>query len=140
MQGNPEPQQAYSPEQYGNQEQILIELTNRIRVIESKNSLLSERMLVMNQNMIEEYKKTIREVKSLEGEIGDLKNDMNNLKNIIKHLTEEAKNFARKDSMKILEKYINLWNPLTFVTTTEVKKIVEEEIKKSIQNAKGNTN
>ena len=139
MQGNPEQQQAYGGEQYGPQDQVLIELTNRIRVIESKNSLLSERMLVMNQNMIEEYKKMIRDVKSLEGEIGDMKNDLNNLKNIIKHLTEEAKNFARKDSLKILEKYINLWNPLTFVTTTEVKKLVEEEVRKKLENAKGNT-
>lgn len=139
MQGNPEQQQAYGGEQYGAQDQALIELTNRIRVIESKNSLLSERMLVMNQNMIEEYKKIIREVKSLEGEISDMKNDLNNLKNIIKHLTEEARNFARKDSLKILEKYINLWNPLTFVTTAEVKKLVEEEVRKSLQNAKGNT-
>jgi len=139
MQGNPEQQQAYGGEQYGAPDQILIELTNRIRVIESKNSLLSERMLVMNQNMIEEYKKMIREVKSLEAEIGDMKNDLNNLKNIIKHLTEEAKNFARKDSLKILEKYINLWNPLTFVTTTEVKRLVEEEVKKKLENAKGNT-
>ncbi len=139
MQGNPEQQQAYGGEQYGAQDQVLIELTNRIRVIESKNSLLGERMLVMNQNMIEEYKKIIREVKSLEGEISDLKSDLNNIKNIMKHLTEEANNFARKDSLKILEKYINLWNPLTFVTTSEVRKLVEEEVRKTLQNAKGNT-
>ena len=78
--------------------------------------------------MIGEYKKLIKEIKSLEAEIVDMKNDVNNIKNIIKHLTEEAKNFARKDSLRVLEKYINLWNPLNFVTQSDVKRIVEEEL------------
>ncbi|RME54182.1 hypothetical protein D6777_04620 [Candidatus Woesearchaeota archaeon] len=119
------------PQQQGySMQDLVIELTNRIRVLESKNSELGERMLVMNQNMIAEYKKLIREIKSLEKEIDDMKNDMNNMKNIIKHLTDEAKNFARKDSLKVLEKYINLWNPLTFVTPKDVRRIIEEELNK----------
>jgi predicted nucleic acid-binding Zn-ribbon protein len=121
-----QPQQQPQQQAYG-MEQVVIELTNRIRVLESKNSELAERMLVMNQNMINEYKKLIREIKSLESEIDDMKNDMNNMKNIIKHLTDEAKNFAKKDSLKVLEKYINLWNPLTFVTPQDVRRIIEEE-------------
>jgi len=120
-----EQQPAYSGDQ------LIIELTNRIRVLESKNSLLSERILVINQNMIAEYKKLIKEIKDLERELIEMKNDVNNIKNIIKHLTDEAKNFARKDSLKVLEKYINLWNPLNFVTPNDVKRIVEEELEKN---------
>ncbi|MBU2590193.1 MAG: hypothetical protein KKA65_00855 [Nanoarchaeota archaeon] len=110
---------------------VVIELTNRLRVLESKNSLLNERLLVVNQNMIEEYKKLIKDIRSIESEIRDVKNDMQNIKKILKHLTDEAANFAKKDEIRLLEKYIKLWNPLNFVTETDVKNIVEREIKKA---------
>ncbi|MEA3379229.1 MAG: hypothetical protein U9Q69_06390 [Nanoarchaeota archaeon] len=119
---------ANQPQQYADSTQLVVELTNRVRVLESKNSLLSERMLVINKNMIAEYKKIINDIKSIEGEIDEIKGDMNNIKNILKHLTEEARDFAKKDSLKILEKYINLWNPLHFVTQEEVQKIIKEEL------------
>lgn len=115
----PEPQQTYAE-----QDQIVIELTNRLRVLESKQSIFSERLLVINQNMIEEYKRLLKEIKAIDMEIKDLKKDLNNVKNILKHLTEEASTFAKKDSLKVLEKYINLWNPLTFVTEKDVENII----------------
>lgn len=106
-------------------DQTVIELTNRLRVLESKQSLFSERLLVINQNMIEEYKRLMKEIKAIDLEINDIKKDLNNLKNILKHLTEEASTFAKKDSLKVLEKYINLWNPLNFVTEKDVENIIK---------------
>ncbi len=120
-----QPAQAYS------YDDVIIELTNRLRVLESKQSLLGERLLVVNQNMIEEYKKLMKRIKSVDEEIKDIKNDVRNVKNILKHLAEEAKTFAKKDSLKVLEKYINLWNPLNFVTETDVQNIVRREIEES---------
>lgn len=118
-------QQAYS------EEQTVIELTNRLRVLESKQTLFSERLLVVNQNMIEEYKRLLKEIKAIDMDIKDVKKDLNNVKTILKHLTEEASNFAKKDSLKVLEKYINLWNPLTFVTEKDVENIVRRVIEEN---------
>ena len=115
-------QQAYS------EEQTVIELTNRLRVLESKQSMFSERLLVVNQNMLEEYKRLMKEIKAVDIEINELKKDLNNLKNILKHLTEEASTFAKKDSLKVLEKYINLWNPLNFVTEKDVENIIKRTL------------
>ena len=47
-----------------------------------------------------------------------------------KHLSEEAANFSRKDEVKLLEKYIKLWNPINFVTETDVKNILQRELRK----------
>ena len=108
---------------------VIVELTNRLRVLESKNSLLSERLLVVNQNMIAEYKKLLKEIRDNDEEMRVIKNDLNNIKNILKHLTGEASNFARKDEIKLLEKYIKLWNPLNFVSESDVKSIIERELR-----------
>lgn len=119
-------QEGYQSEYTG--ADVIVELTNRLRVLESKQSLLNERLLVVNQNMIEEYKKLLKDIRSSDSEMRNIKNDLQNIKNILKHLTEEAANFARKDEIKLLEKYIKLWNPLTFVTETEVKMLIDREL------------
>lgn len=112
-------------------DQVTIELTNRLRVLESKQSMFSERLLVVNQNMLEEYKRLMKEIKAVDIEINELKKDLNNLKNILKHLTEEASTFAKKDSLKVLEKYINLWNPLNFVTEKDVENIIKRTLEEN---------
>lgn len=110
-------------------DQTVVEIVNRIRVLESKYSQLGERVLVINQNMIGGYKNAMKEIRAVEENIKDIKTDINKIKSILKHLTEEASDFAKKDSLKVLEKYINLWNPLNFVTETDVKRIIKEELK-----------
>ncbi|MBI2655232.1 hypothetical protein HYX06_02295 [Candidatus Woesearchaeota archaeon] len=37
---------------------------------------------------------------------------------------------ARKDEVKVLEKYINLWNPIKFVSQNEIEAIINEVIDK----------
>lgn len=109
---------------------IVVELVNRIRILESKYTLMSERLLVVNQNMIEHHKQLTKEIKVNEGVVRDVKNDLEKVKNILKHLSEEAANFSRKDEVKLLEKYIKLWNPINFVTETDVKNILQRELRK----------
>lgn len=118
--------------------QILTELVNRIRVLESKQSLFNERLLLVNQNMIDEFKTFMSEIKTIRTDIAEANKDVKNMKNIIKHLSEEAGNFARKDSVMVLEKYINLWNPLRFVTREEVEKLINEStiLQKTANNKK----
>ncbi len=129
--------------------QILTELVNRIRVLESKQSLFNERLLLVNQNMIEEFKTFMNEIKTVRTDVAEINKDLKNIKNIIKHLSEEAGDFARKDKIMVLEKYINLWNPLKFVTREEAERLVNESIalqkttdnkKEDAKIAKGSTN
>ena len=108
---------------------MINELVNRIRILESKQNLFAEKLLIMNQNMLEEHKSGLVEIKKMAASVRDVNEDMNNLKNIMKHLTDEAASFAKDEDVKVLEKYINVWNPLNFVSEKEVKRIVQGEIK-----------
>lgn len=107
-------------------ESELIDLVNRMRSLESRYELLAEKLLVVNQNMINEYKKVAQEIRAVKTEMSILREGLGELKNILKHLTEEAGMFARKEELKALEKYINMWSPLKFVTESDVKRIVSE--------------
>tara|TARA_Y100000034_G_C6831595_1_gene375410 strand:+ start:624 stop:1073 length:450 start_codon:yes stop_codon:yes gene_type:complete len=113
--------QQTSPEQ-----QIIYELVNRVRILESKQNLFSEKMLVMNRNMIEEYKRVMEEMKKLNGSLKGFQEDLDNMRSVVRHLSEEASKFAMKEDVKILEKYINLWDPLKFVTESDVKEMIKK--------------
>ncbi len=101
----------------------------KLRFLESRYSLMRDRMLIINQNMIDQYKKLNSEVKLINDDLKEIKRDLNDLKELNRHVISELQTFARKDNLKVLEKYINFWNPLNFVTEDEVKKLIEENLK-----------
>jgi len=74
--------------------QVLTDIVNRIRSLESKYNLLGERLLIVNQN------------------VGDL--------------TKEMQFFATKEDFKVLEKYINLWDPMKLVSQKELENALEK--------------
>ena len=106
---------------------IISDLNTRIRSLESKYSGQGERLLIVNQNMIDEWKKIHTELRIVDSDLKELKHDLFQIKEAMKNLVHEMQNFARKDSIKVLEKYINIWNPLSFVTEEDVKRIVKAE-------------
>ena len=114
-------------QQENNLANLLSDLNARIRILEEKYNLFGERLMVINQNMLEEYKKITRQTKAQNEEIKELKKDIFHMKEIIKDLVGEMSKFAKKDSLRVLEKYINLWNPLNFVTVEEVEKMINKK-------------
>ena len=106
-----------------------IDPEEKTRILESKYALMRDRMLIINQNMIEQYKKLNSEIKLINDDLKEIKRELNDLKELNRHVVTELQSFARKDNLKVLEKYINFWNPLNFVTEDEVLKIIEEKSK-----------
>ncbi len=112
-------------DQYSN----LNELNTRLRILEGKYNLTRERMLIINQNMLDHYKKTNVDLKSIEEDLSEIKESLEVLKNAIKTIMKEIKFLARKEEVKVLEKYINMWNPLKLVTREEVEELIEKRLK-----------
>lgn len=107
------------------------ELIGRIRINESRLSNLRERLSVTDTNTLSEFKKFSIEIKDLNLELKEIKTDIFKLKHTLKDLIKEMSNFANSQDLKVLEKYINMWNPLNFVTEKEVLKLIQENAKKS---------
>ena len=110
---------------------ILNEVIGRIRSLESKHTLLSEQVLVINKNMIGEYKQLVRQLQILSADIKEARSEVFKLKEALQEVARETQSFAKKDSVKVLEKYMDLWNPMHFVTEDEVKRLVKEHGKTS---------
>jgi len=113
--------------QESNLSAVLIDLNARIRILEGRYTLFGERLLVINQNMVEEYRKLMKETKLINHDISQIRQDIFNLKDILTSITKEMALFARNDKLKVLEKYINFWNPLHFMTEEDVIQIIRRE-------------
>ena len=107
---------------------VISDINSKIRSMESKNSLLSEHLLTVNQNSIEEYKRLGKEISILNSELKKLKEELFNVKQALNGFLRETDFFAKKNDIKVLEKYINLWNPLEFVTENDVERIIERKL------------
>ncbi|MBI2670975.1 hypothetical protein HYX18_03295 [Candidatus Woesearchaeota archaeon] len=118
--------QEFQNEQYSE----LNELSGRIRILESKYSLARDRIFLINQNMVESHKKLMVQIDSLNSDIKEIKNDVFVIKESLRTLIKEFDSFAKKEDVKVLEKYINMWNPLKFVTEDQVKELLKTSGKK----------
>jgi len=107
-------------------------LNTRVRILEGRYNLSRERMLVINQNLIDHYKFLQGEMKSINEDMKEIKEALETLRTTMKQIVNEMQFFARKEQIKVLEKYINFWNPINFVTEEEVKNLIKERKPKHV--------
>ena len=103
------------------------ELNTRIRILEGKYNLTRERMLLINQNMVDHYKTLNDEIRIIKKDLKEIKETMETIKDTNRNMIKEMSFFARKEQRKVLEKYINMWNPLNFVTKEEVLELINKK-------------
>jgi len=110
---------------------VLADMNNRVRTLESKYNLFGERVLIINQNMIEEYKKILKEIKAINSDLQKMKLEITEMKSVVKNIVVEMDLFAKKDQVKVLEKYLDLWSPMNFVTEEQLTQLIDQKIGKT---------
>ena len=91
---------------------------------------LRRALQVTEQNMLDKNKIFTTELRTILSDISDMKKDINDVKEKIMEIVKELQTSAKRDEVKLLEKYINYWNPVKFVTQNEVQQIVKEMLEK----------
>ncbi|TKJ17569.1 hypothetical protein CEE44_03480 [Candidatus Woesearchaeota archaeon B3_Woes] len=117
------PQQDYS--------QDFIQISRRLQVMEEGLSNLRKKILVNEQNDLSRHKKILLEEKTTLEEIKDVKKEIDAIKITIKEVISELKNSARKSDVDVFKRYIDMWNPVNFVTENTVEKMIDEKLGKT---------
>lgn len=116
---------------------ILNEVIARLRSLESKYNDITEKTLMINKNMLDEYKTFSRHLRLQESEMKDIKLELNKIKEVLKSVSSETQGYAKKENLKVLEKYINLLNPMNNLTEEDVRRIIKEVIQSEQQGTAG---
>ncbi|MFC1704802.1 hypothetical protein ACFLZ6_00560 [Nanoarchaeota archaeon] len=107
------------------------ELTRRIRTMEERYNTLQSKTQLIEQNMLSYHKQAMGETKSINSDFREIRREIEQIKDKILTLIKELQLSAKKDEVKVLERYINLWEPIHFVSRNEVQEIVKEEMEKN---------
>ena len=104
---------------------MISDLDRRLRILEERYSNLRKKMQLTDQNLIESEKSFNKEVRSFNDETMDLKRNIADFEEKVAIFSNEMSNVAKKTELKVIEKYLALWNPTTFVTRTELREYLK---------------
>lgn len=112
----------------------LTNLSTRLRVLEERSSNVKKKQQLVEQNMLAHRKKYSEEIDLLKDEIDEMKRVMKEVENKIILIIKEIRMTAKKEDVDSLKKYLELWEPVKFVTQNQVeniaREIIEEEMEK----------
>lgn len=108
----------------------LTSVSRRLRVLEERYSNLDRRMQMGEQNMLSNHKTLNTEFKTTASDVSDLKKELDSIKETLKLVIKELKQCAKRDDVKVIEKYIDLWQPVKFVNRNQVEKMIKEALGK----------
>ena len=113
-------------------ESTIVNINNRLRLIEEKTTNLNSKIELIESNMISNSKKTSSDIKTIDSELLELKREIDTLKQKFDLIVKELKMTAGRDELTTLQRYLDLWNPSRFVTREEIDRIVEEKIEEKL--------
>ena len=105
-------------------------LSRRLRLLEEGSTNLPRFFQITEENMIAKNKHFAAEIKTINSDIIEIRKEIQETRDKLGLVIKELQSVARKEDVKVLEKYINLWNPIKFVTQNEVEEIIHEVIDK----------
>ena len=120
------------PEQ-GNIQDLTSEVdsyTNRLRILEEHYGNLRRKSQLTDQNLLQTHKKLMEEIKIINTDMTDLRREMQDIKEKVRMIIKELQEAAKKEDVNVLQKYINMWEPVNFVTRNELQKILDEYLNK----------
>jgi hypothetical protein len=122
----PPPQNAEATQQLAN-------ASRRLLILEERYNTLRKKLQLSDQSLLKVQKEMHREVKSFDQELIDQKRDFMDLHDKVRLIIKEIKGSARTEEVKILERYLSMWDPLQFMTKDEVRGIVEQVVDERLQ-------
>jgi selenophosphate synthase len=103
---------------------IMRDVTRRLRVLEERMTTDRKNIQLAQQNFITSSKKTDGDIKNTYAELNEIKKELAGIKDQIGLVVGELKDTAKKEDVTVMEKYIELWEPLNFVTKREVEAMI----------------
>jgi chromosome segregation ATPase len=108
-------------------------LSRRIREIEERSQNIRKKVNVIDTNLLSQGKKLATEVKIMYSEIDETKHILEDFDNKMLLMIKEIRQCAKEQDLKVLQRYLEMWEPLRFVTRNEVAKIVKEVLEKELK-------
>lgn len=108
---------------------IITDLDRRLRILEERYSNIRKKLQLTDQNILESERGFVKELKIINEDTLKLKKQVNDYAEKISIFDDEIRQAAKKTDVKLIEKYLDLWDPKNFVTRKELKEYLQQKEK-----------
>jgi len=109
---------------------VFNEFSTKLRDIETRHDMLKERLLLLSQSFLRHEERIMKELSLMREDTKESRMDIDRMKENLQSLIRDSADFARRDELMVLEKYMKMWEPLKFVKEDDVKKMINDRLKK----------
>ncbi len=103
-------------------------IMTHLRILEERYTNLRKKNQLTDENMLEDSRKLSSDIRLIQENLVDFKKELSEIKTKLAMLYEEIGQTAKKSDYKVLSRYLDMWEPMGFVSADEAKKMVEEAI------------
>ncbi|MBW3018735.1 hypothetical protein KY329_00940, partial [Candidatus Woesearchaeota archaeon] len=86
------------------------------------------KMLFLEQNLLSNHRTAMDQIKSLQQDIVDIKRHIQEIEDRILTIIKELRLTARKEDIDVMRKYLDLWDPVKFVTMETVERMINDKL------------
>lgn len=100
----------------------------RVRMMEEAVMNLRRKLEIQEEDQLKADKRQGNDIQTLFGEVDEMKHQIKSFKDDMVKIIKELQNTAKKEELTAIKKYIEIWQPINFVTQKEVQSIVDHAI------------
>jgi len=101
-----------------------VELARRLKLLEERYTNTRGQLQISDQNMIEFEREIRREMKALNESLLDLKKEMRDVHRSFMEIASNMSDVAKKQDLRVIAKYVEMWEPMRFCTEEDVKELI----------------
>lgn len=99
----------------------ILTVTQRQKDLEASIDLINDKFEMLDHNSVTNFKKVVSDIKNVRDDLHDLKDEIKQIKEFNLKVSKQMRLMAGADEVAKLEKYIDLWDPMGFVTREELE-------------------
>ncbi len=99
--------------------------SRRLKVLEDRYLTIRKKTQLTDQNMLEMSKRFNSEIVALNGELNKLRILMKDVTEKVNQLITETGGLAKRQELITLNKYVDLWRPMNFITREQMNREFE---------------
>ena len=134
--GGEKEQQKEFKEKVDTHSKAILTVVERQKDLENTLDFVNEKIELLDHNTIKNIKKVMNDMKVLRDDVRDLKQEVKDLREFNSRVQKQLQIMTTKDEVEKLEKYIDLWQPMDFVTRQELgdfRSKIKSDIEKIIE-------
>lgn len=108
----------------------LTDLQRRIRVLEERYTTLRRKGQLIDENVLETEHDIREQLNKLDEEVTNLHRTLNDIDDKMDRFLEQVKISAKHEDVLVLKKYLEMWDPIQYLTQQEAQRLLKEHLNK----------